>query len=140
MQDKETASVLHRFSRRYRLLILGGVGLLCVFLAGCFRGDSDEELLTAASAALAQNDPTKADKLVTQYLLDHPDSSKALVIAGQSAWSLNRKQHALDCLRQVKDDGSPCFIKAQQLTVEFALQLGSATVAEISLRRILRHK
>lgn len=139
MPDKETTSVLHRFVRRHRLAILGVVGLLCIFVAWYLRANSDEKLLTAASAALLQNDPLKADKLVTQYLLNHPDSSRALVIASRSAWSLGRKEHAFVCLEQVKDDGSPSFIEAQRLIVEFALQLGAPTLAEQSLRLILRH-
>ena len=138
MHDAETVSMWHRSHGHPHWSILAGSGLLCLLVAGCWGSDADEELLKAASTALAENQPMEADKLVTQYLQNHPDSPPALVIAGRAAWNLGRQQQAFAYLEKVNHDNQPAFLEAQRLTVDYALQLGIATVAERSLRLILQ--
>ena len=137
MHDAQTVSMWHRVHNNPHWLIFAGIGLLCLLITGCWGNSSDEKLLKAASTALAKKQPMEAERLVTQYLQDHPDSSQALLIAGRAAWSLNRHQQAFAYLEQVNRDNQSLFLKAQRLTVEYALELGIATVAERSLRLIL---
>ncbi len=55
-----------------------------------------KKILRAAQRAFSEDRHTDAERLANEYLRDHPDSTEALIIAGESAKKLRANQRAID--------------------------------------------
>ncbi|MBW3596180.1 MAG: VCBS repeat-containing protein [Planctomycetes bacterium] len=116
------------------VLIVAAVG---VILGGYWLKPDPPVDLREAEAALARKDYVEALAVCERKLAQAPDSSRALVIAGEAATRLQLFRAALDYYSRVPD-ASPDAATARWAAGEVLAHVGRASQAEAALRDALQ--
>jgi tetratricopeptide (TPR) repeat protein len=94
--------------------------------------------LYAAASAYVHGRHAEAERLAQEYLQQVPDSSPALLIAGEAAVKLQEDARALDYFSRVPQDGTAYGLRALFGRAQRLLRAGRAREAEESLRRVVQ--
>jgi thioredoxin-like negative regulator of GroEL len=96
-----------------------------------------KKILRAAQRAFSEDRHTDAERLANEYLRDHPDSTEALIIAGESAKKLRANQRAIDYFARIPEDDSLYGVRALHGRANRLLRVGKLRESEALLRRVL---
>ncbi|MFO0816870.1 MAG: FG-GAP-like repeat-containing protein [Pirellulales bacterium] len=96
-----------------------------------------KKVLRAAQRAFSEDRHVDAERLAIEYLRDHPDSTEALIIAGESAKKLRDPRRAIDYFARIPEDDSLYGVRALYGRANRLLRVGKLRESEALLRRVL---
>ena len=114
-------------------VMIGAVGVLLQGL----RLSGDANPIRGMELALAARDFPEAERRALAILSQHPDSPRALLIAGQSAAMMKQPIRAIEYFRRIPHDGTLESFEGLIGLGERSLRLGFAEEAERALRAAL---
>ncbi|MEO8495590.1 MAG: tetratricopeptide repeat protein, partial [Planctomycetota bacterium] len=118
------------------VLLLAGA---TISLRPIWGASATDRLLSQAAGHLMADRYDEAESCALGVLQDDPQSSLALLIAGEVASHRQRDDDAIRYFRQVPDDGSPDAIRALNRAAERLVADGRAREAEQCLRCAVNH-
>ncbi|MCA9143645.1 MAG: VCBS repeat-containing protein [Planctomycetales bacterium] len=136
-RSQERSEATDRQIRRLMVvLLLVGTAIILRPIWGV---SATDRLLLQAARHLMAEQYTEAEHCAIAALEEDPQSSLALLIAGESATRRQRDVDAIRYFRRVKDDGSANAVRALYLAANRLVASGLAREAEDCLRLALRH-